>query len=145
MSESFDRMEVSVVGVHVDLGQTHFGITVSAEPDVVNKIATSVVNGTLVVGPAGDTSFSTSVPIQVRLSASNLRAVVAKAGARVKLEGLNADSFEAEAESGAQVVARGRATTLRGVAKSGGIVDLSGVSAVNVSSQCQSGGMVRAG
>lgn len=145
VSGSFDRLEVSVVGVQVELGRTHAGIKVSAEPDVVDKIRTDVVNGTLVVGPKGDTSFSTSVPIQVSFAAPDLRGVAAKAGARVQIEGLAGDSFEAQAESGARVMASGSVGTLKGVAKSGGMVDLSDVSAVNVSSQCQSGGMVRAG
>jgi hypothetical protein len=145
VSEEFDRVEVSVVGVQVELGQTHSGITLSAEPDVIEKISTKVVNGTLVVKPKRDSSFSTNVPIQVSFSAQGLRGVVASAGARVEINGLAGESFEAEAASGAQVTARGNVVSLRGVAKSGGIVDLSRVRAVNVSSQCKSGGVVRAG
>lgn len=145
VSERFDRLDVSVVGVRVVLGKTHSGITVSAEASVVEKIETKVVNGTLVVKPKRDTSFSTSVPIQVAFDAPGLRGVCASAGAKVDIEGLAGDSFEAEAESGAQVTARGDVMSLKGVAKSGGVVDLSRVNAVNVSSQCQSGGVVRAG
>ena len=145
ISERFDRLEASVVGVRVTLGKTHSGITVSAEPSVVEKIETRVVNGTLQIKPKRDTSFSTSVPIQVTFDAPSLRGVSASAGARVEIEGLAGDSFEAEAESGAQVTARGDVMSLKGIAKSGGVVDLSRVSAVNVSSQCQSGGVVRAG
>lgn len=145
VSERFDRLEVSVVGVRVALGKTHSGITVSAEASVVEKIETSVVNGTLLIKPKRDTSFSTSVPIQVTFDAPSLRGVCASAGAKVEIEGLAGDSFEAEAESGAQVTARGDVVSLKGVAKSGGVVDLSRVKAVNVSSQCKSGGVVRAG
>ena len=145
VSERFDRLEVSVVGVRVTLGKAHSGITVSAEASVVEKIETCVVNGTLRIKPKRDTSFSTSVPIQVTFDAPSLRGVSASAGARVELVGLAGDSFEAEAESGAQVTARGDVMSLKGIAKSGGVVDLSRVSAVNVSSQCQSGGVVRAG
>jgi putative autotransporter adhesin-like protein len=145
LSEEFDWLEVSVVGVKVQLGQTHSGITVCAEPDVVEKISTKVVDGTLVVRPKKDSSFSTDVAIQVSFSAPRLRGVAASAGARVDIIGLAGDSFEAEAASGAQVTARGSVVSLRGLAKSGGMVDLSKVSATNVSSQCLSGGVVRAG
>ena len=145
VSGSFDRLEVSVVAVRVDLGRTHCGIILTAEPDVVEKISTRVVNGTLVVKPKSDSTFSTEVPIHVSLSALDLRGVTASAGARVEIEGLAGESFEAEAASGAQVTASGSVAAVSGLAKSGGVVDLSRVRAVNVSSQCKSGGVVRAG
>ncbi|MCA9776260.1 MAG: DUF2807 domain-containing protein [Candidatus Eremiobacteraeota bacterium] len=145
VSENFDRLEASVVGVRVSLGKPHSGITVSAEAEVVEKIETRVVNGTLHVRPKNNTSFSTSVPIQVTFDAPGLRRVSASAGARVDIDGLAGDSFEAEAQSGGQIKAQGDVKSLKGIAKSGGIVDLSRVNAANVSSQCASGGIVRAG
>lgn len=140
----FTRLEVSVVGVRVVVGEDS-PLTVSAEPSVVDKIETRVVDGTLLVRPRKDTSFSTSVPILVRFSVSELQTVSASAGARVEIEGLSGPSFEVVAESGAQVKASGTVETLRATARSGGMVDLSRVRAVNVSSQCQSGGVVRGG
>lgn len=143
LSGVFQSIEVSVISVVVEVGAANEGVSLRGEAHVLDQIETRISGDTLVLGPKSGASFSTSVPVEILFSVSDLGRAEASAGARVSIEGLFGKSFEAFAASGAQIVLEGEVIGLVAKAESGGMIDISRLGAVNISSQASSGGMIR--
>lgn len=143
LSRVFHSIEVSVISVGVEVGAANEGVSLRGEAHVLEQIETRISGDTLVLGPKSGASFSTSVPVEILFSVSDLAQASASAGATVSIEGLFGKSFEAFASSGAQVKLEGEVIGLVARAESGGMIDISRLGAVNVSSQASSGGMIR--
>jgi hypothetical protein len=142
LARSFTGIDASVVTVRVTVSERHDGLKLRGEQHVLEEIESEVVDGILTLGPKSQSSFSTSVPIEIELSVSTLDTVRASAGARVTVKGLQGDRVRVGAVSGAQVKVEGTIGQLSAFAESGGTVDVSRLKTGNVSSQASSGGRI---
>lgn len=142
VTEPFTSIEVKVMSVTVNAGRPHQGLRLVGEPEVLEQIETAVRQGTLIVGPIPNSSFSTREALRLELSAPDLESARVTSGARLEIFQLNSERLELRASSGGRLIASGVVGELFALAESGASIQLSGLVAGTVSKQSRSGGRV---
>jgi len=113
-------------------------VTVTADDNLLDNVATSVFLGRLDVSMTGSSSVRT--PVSVAITVPVLDTVQASSAASVTVTGVNTSTLTVAAESSGSIVARGNASAVNVTAQSNGSADLGNVPAQNATVQLDSAG-----
>ena len=105
----FTAVELAGAG-EVTIDQTGTdSLTIEADDNVLPKVTSSVVDGTLILGVEGN--VSTSTPIKFIVTASTLNGIVASGSGTISASNLTTDTMEVTIGGSADVTVRGTATS----------------------------------
>lgn len=116
---------------------TDVSVTVTADDNLLVDIATNATAGRLDVSMSGNAQPST--PVEVAITVPNLESLEANSAATVIATGINNPSFQAQADSAAQLTARGNSDSVDVTATSAGSADLGDIPAQTANVKVGSG------
>lgn len=136
----FSRVSASA-GTRVEVTVGEFAVDVSGRD--AQRIATRVVNGTLIVEPVRNIGFSWGRrEALVRVSMPRIEGLEASSGAAIRGEGVSGPAIALEASSGAELVIAGECASFSADASSGANIRAAGLRCENGSVEVSSGASV---
>jgi hypothetical protein len=134
---SFDSISVAA-GIEADVSPGPSSVVVHGDDNIVTDVVTEVRDSVLYVYPIHD--YHAVVPLIVEIHAPRLATLSLSSGSRSTLSEVDEQELALEVDSGATMVASGRAIELRAHVASGGMLDATNVEAERVVIDGHSGG-----
>ncbi len=106
----FDRIHLEIPAtVSYQPGDTN-QLELSAEKNLLGIISSEVIDGALVI--SARESFSTTVPIHIKLTSATLEAVAMNASGEIKINGINSASLQLRVTGSGKISISGQSTEL---------------------------------
>ena len=136
----FSGVSVSA-GLEVRVSPGERDVHLRGDDNILDAVATEVVDGILVVRPLQD--FDPVVPLEIRVRAPHIDRLRLGAGGLLEATGLDAATLDVRLEAGGTLRAAGSVERLTARLAAGGTLDASGVTSLDATVEGAGGGELR--
>ena len=136
-TDSFSRIEAGA-GIHLSVGiGAASPLEVRAQGNILPLIETEVVDGTLQI--RSSKSYTTTEKVEVTLATPQLERIALSGGSRGTIDGLAADTFDANLSGGSVLTATGTADALTLNISGGSVAEIDGLTATTIDADLSGG------